>query len=276
MNHATPAEILLILLFVGPVVLAIWRARRGQKIFIRRIPGIDAIDEAVGRAVELGRPMSFTSGLTGVGPLLYACLGVLKYITRKAARFGTDLFVPSNDPEALALTDATLQNAYRAENRLENYDSSSVRFLSSEQFAFASGYMGLIQREQVASAFLFGSYAAESLILAEAGQRVGAVQIAATVSPEQIPFFIASCDYTLIGEELYAAGAFLSEDPVQRGSIRGQDIAKAIILLLIVSGVIFSTILSTQAHKIKQGDEISLAKFFHMSWADVASTWSGN
>jgi len=269
MNHATPVEIALMILLVGPILICIYNASRGQPIFIRRISGIDAIDEAVGRAVELGRPMSFTSGLTGVGPLLFSCLGVLKYIGRKAARFNSKILVPSNDPEALALTDATLQNAYRAENRLSNYDPTSVRFLSSDQFAFASGYMGLIQRENVASAFLFGSYAAESLILAEAGHQIGAVQIAATVSPEQIPFFIASCDYTLIGEELYAAGAFLSEDTVERGSLRGQYVSKLLLFLLMFVGTTIATISSFRSNEIKQGQSLELSKLFSMKWGEV-------
>jgi len=224
MEHANPAAIFFILIFLGPVLYSIFRAKRGKQIFIRRIPGIDALDEAIGRAVELGRPLSFTTGLVGVSPLLYACLGVLKYVAKKAAAFGAKLLVPCNDPEVLALTDATLQTAYREERKLSKYDPTSICFLSSEQFAYASGYMGLIHREKVASAFLFGTFAAESLILAEAGQQVGAIQVAATISNEQIPFFITSCDYTLIGEELYAAGAYLSKDPVQMGSLRGQDI----------------------------------------------------
>ncbi|MCB0323891.1 MAG: hypothetical protein KDD69_09970 [Bdellovibrionales bacterium] len=241
MEHATPAVLILIVLLVGPVLYYIRLANQGRELFIRRIAGIDAIDDAVGRSVEMGRPMAFTSGLTGISPLLYACLGVLRYIGRKAAVYKSRLFVPCSDPEALALTDATLQNAYRTEKRFQSYNPSMIRFLSEEQFAFASGYQGLVHRERVGSAFLFGRFAAESLILAEAGQQVGAVQVAATTSPEQVPFFLTTCDYTLIGEELYAAGAYLSKDPVQTGSLRGQDFAKCVIVVLIFIGIAQAT-----------------------------------
>lgn len=244
MEHATPAAMLLIVLFVGPILLSIRRAKKGTEYFIRRIAGIDAIDDAIGRSVEMGRPMSFTSGLAGISPVLYACLGVLRHIARRAAVFGSKLFVPSYDPEVMVLADATLQQAYRDERKFARYDPTSVRYLSSEQFAFAAGYMGLVHREQVAGAFLFGTFAAESLILAEAGQQVGAVQVAATISNEQIPFFITSCDYTLIGEELFATGAFLSKDPVQTGSLKGQDIAKLVILVLILFGIAQATFYS--------------------------------
>ncbi len=237
MEHANLAAIIFILVFLLPVLHFIRKAKQGREIFIRRIPGIDAIDEAVGRAVELGRPLSFTAGLISIGPLLYASLGVLKHIARKAAIFSSKLFVPCYDPEVLILSDATLQSAYRNERRYNEYDPTSVRYLSSEQFAFASGYMGMVHRENVGAAFLFGSFAAESLVLAEAGQQVGALQVAATTSNEQIPFFITACDYTLLGEELFAAGAFLSGDPVQRGSLRGQDFAKLFLVLLIIFGI---------------------------------------
>jgi hypothetical protein len=236
LQQATPAALVLLLLLVAPILYFIWKAYKGQKIAVRRIPGIDAVEDAIGRAVELGRPISFTSGLTGISPLLYACLSVLRFIARRVARFNATLFVPCNDPEALVLTDVTIQSAYRSENKFSHYDPSSLRFLSEEQFAYASGYMGLIHRENIGAAFLFGRYAAESLILAEAGQQVGAVQVAATTSPEQVPFFITACDYTLIGEELYAAGAYLSNDPVQTGSLRGQDFGKMLFFILILLG----------------------------------------
>ena len=241
MQHATPGVLLLIVFFCAPVLYFVRQAIKGKKIFIRRIPGIDAIDESIGRAVEMGRPISFTTGLSGVGPLLYACLGILRHVARSAAIFNSRLLVPSSDPEALAMTDATLQNAYRTEKKFSNYDPSSIRYLSSEQFAFASGYIGLIQREKVGSAFLFGSFAAESLILAEAGQQVGALQVAGTTSAEQVPFFITTCDYTLIGEEVYASGAYLSEEPVQSGSLRGQDIVKLLLAVLLFFGIAEST-----------------------------------
>ena len=267
MQHASPAVILLLVVFVVPLLYVILRTKRGSDIHIRRLPGVDAIDEAIGRSVELGRPMSFTSGLTGISPLLYACLGVLRHIARKAAVFGVRLFVPCSDPEALVLTDATLQNAYRTEKRFSDYDPTSLRFLSEEQFAYASGYMGLVHRENVGSAFLFGRFAAESLILAEAGQQIGAMQVAATTSAEQIPFFLTACDYTLIGEELYAAGAYLSRDPVQCGSLRVQDFGKAFFALVIVFGVALATLAAF-------GFDVSpdiIKEFLHTTWSELGT-----
>ncbi len=243
-QQATPFALIFIFFTVFTLIFYFYLAKKGKNIFVRKIGGIDAIDEVVGRSVELGRPISFTSGLAGVGPVFYACLGVLRHIARKVARLNAKLFVPCSDPEVLVLSDVTVQNAYKKEKRFANYDLNTVRYLSSSQFAFSSGYIGLIQRENVGGAFLFGTYAAESLVLASAGQQIGAMQVAATTSNEQIPFFVTTCDHTLIGEELFAAGAYLSKDPIQTGSLRTQDIIKVFLLTLIFTGTCISTFIS--------------------------------
>ena len=199
-EHASPGMLLLLIVICGAVLFYMRRARQGKPTFVRRIPGIDAINEAIGRSAELGKPMSFTTGLTGVSPVLYAALGVLFYTSRKAALFASKLFVPQAAPDAMAIVEDVMRDAYRSAGRLSSFDSQQIIFLSEDQLAFASGYMGLIHREKVASTFLFGSFAGEALILAEAGQQIGAMQVAATVTPEQVAFFIAACDYTLIGE----------------------------------------------------------------------------
>jgi len=248
-QHATQGDgvgmfVMAVLMIAPPLIMIAvarrWK-RRGKDMYIRRIPGIDAIEEAVGRTVEMGRPMLFTFGLAGVGPLFFACLGVMSHIACMAARYAVRLFVPQQDVQVMAITQNAVRECYQTEGRLERYHEDDVRFLSDAQFAFASGYMGIAHREKVAACFLFGSFAAESLILAEAGQQVGAIQVAGTMDNPQIPFFITTCDYTIIGEEVFAAGAYLSKDPVQRGSLRGQDVAKLLLLAFVLTGILAAT-----------------------------------
>lgn len=253
------------ILMIGPVVYYIRRAKRGDELYVRRIAGIDAIDEAVGRAAELGKPVAFTTGLTNVSPVLYACLGALSYITRKVARYKNKLIIPQNDPEVMAIAEDVVRDAYTVEGMGSYYDPESMLYLSGEQFAFASGYIGVIQREKVGAAFLFGSFAAESLILAEAGQQIGAMQVAASVSPEQVTFFICTCDYTLIGEELYAASAYLTREPIQLGSLYGQDRAKLVFFFMIIVGVVIATIQSLYpAAELK-----NIGDYLLYSWSDL-------
>jgi hypothetical protein len=231
----------LTILLLLPALLFIYMAKRGKELYIRRIPGIDAIEEAIGRATELGKPMMFTTGLTRISALLFALLGILRHIAGKAAAYGCRLIVPQCDYEVMPICEETVREAFRAAGRLDRFNPRDIRFLSTDQFAFASGYMGIAHREGAASCFLFGHFAAESLILAEAGQQIGAMQVAGTATNTQVPFFLTSCDYTIIGEEVFAAGAYLSREPAQLGSVRGQDVSKLVILTVIFLGVVSAT-----------------------------------
>jgi len=249
-EHISPFMVGLMICFLAPIFYFIRAAKQGQKLFLRRLPGVDAIDEAIGRAVEMGRPMMFTTGLAGVDPVLFACLGVLNHVARRAATYGTQLFVPSVNAQVMAISQDVVHQAYRAVGREDAFDPNCIRFLSDQQFAYASGYMGMAHREKTAACFLFGTFAAESLILAEAGQQVGAIQVAGTASNEQIPFFVTTCDYTVIGEEMFAVSAYLSREPVLLGSLRGQDVAKLVVFALMVVGVILATVFQATGYDL--------------------------
>jgi hypothetical protein len=97
-------------------------------------------------------------------------------------------------------------------------------------------------RKKPAANFYMGHYFAESLLLTETGASTGAIQIAGTDADHRLPFFVTTCDYTLIGEELYAASAYLSKEPVQVGTLRGQDIGKAVVLSAIAVGTVLATV----------------------------------
>jgi hypothetical protein len=116
--------------------------------------------------------------------------------------------------------------------------------LTDEQFAFVAGVTGYMVREKPAACIYMGGFYAESLILAETGNHIGAIQVAGTAMPSQLPFFVASCDYTLIGEEFFAASAYLSGDPLQIGSLKGQDYGKFFSVLILVAGIFIASIIS--------------------------------
>lgn len=273
MDHASPIMVLFLVALTAALLWYIRLAKHApEKLYVRRIPGIDAIEMTVGRAVEQGRPIMFTTGLTPLGPVLYACMGVLSFVARKAALLRSRLIVPQSAPDALALVEDVVSDAYRAERRLSSFDPTSLVFLSDEQFAFASGYIGMVHRERPAAAFLFGSFAAESLILSEAGQNVGATQVAASVSPEQVPFFVCTCDYTLIGEELFSASAYLSKEPVLLGSLYGQDRAKIFFMALLVVGILFETIKQFVPTLAETPDVIS--SLISIGWEGLGATVS--
>jgi len=240
LDHANPFIALLMLVIVGTIVTTIVTAQRGRLPFIRRIPGLNAIDEAVGRATEMGRPILFSGGLSGIGIVSLQALAVATHVGRSAARYGTRLIVPVCDQTMMPITEQVMREVYNSEGRPEAYRPEDIRFLSDRQFAYAAGVTGILHRERVAASFLFGQFFAESLILAENGQAVGAIQVAGTPDLLQIPFFVVSCDYTIMGDEYYAASAYLSREPTQLGSLVGQDIGKTMLLVLILVGIIWS------------------------------------
>ncbi|UCF79138.1 MAG: hypothetical protein JSW03_02470, partial [Candidatus Eiseniibacteriota bacterium] len=126
--------------------------------------------------------------------------------------------------------------------RPDLYREEIVNYVTYDQFAYTASVTGKMVRERPATNFLIGSFYAESLLLAETGQSTGAIQIAGTAEVHQLPFFVVACDYTLIGEELYAASAYLSREPVLLGSIKGQDITKFLLILALCLGVIFESL----------------------------------
>lgn len=245
-EFATPGTAILFLALVGPVVVFVLLARRGRLPQVRRLAGLDALEEAVGRAAEMGRPVVFSTGLGGIDVTTLAALSVLERVARLCARLGVRLIVPQTSAETYPVAEEVVRRAYQAEGKADRFRPDDVVFLSTEQFAYASGYIGILHREKAATNLMFGSFAAESLILSEAGRQVGASQVAGTTDYHQIPFFISACDYVLIGEELYAASSYIERDPVKLGSLAGLDWAKALLLALVFVGVVLAGALSRE------------------------------
>ena len=226
-------------------------AKKGISTFIRRIPGLEAIDEAVGRSTEMGKPILYISGLFGLQEVpVLASLSILRRVAKKTAEYGARIMMPNADPLVLTAAQEVVKEAYLEAGRPDLYKESDIFFLTGDQFGFAAGCDGIMVREKPGAVFLLGTFAAEALILAETGYSIGAIQIAGTTSTLQLPFFVATCDYTLIGEELLAAAAYLSKEHVMLGSLKGEDFGKLILITIIVVGAILATLGITWITKI--------------------------
>lgn len=224
-----------IIIFFTLILYYIYHARQGRKLFIRRIAGLDAVEEAVGRATEMGRPILYVPGLSSVSDIAtIAALNILGEVAKKTAQYETTLIVPNRDPIVFTVAREVVKEAYTSVGRPDVYKPENIFFITDSQFAYAAAVDGIMVRERPATNFFLGMFWAESLILAETGATTGAIQIAGTDSIYQLPFFITACDYTLIGEELYAASAYLSREPLLLGSLVGQDYGKLVILAVII------------------------------------------
>lgn len=224
------------------IIISLFMASR-RKIFIRKIAGLDAVEEAVGRATEMGKSVLFIAGIQDLDNVqTVAGITILGSIARMTAKYEAGLHVPTSRSLVMSTARETIKEAYTMEGRPDLYTESMSEYISDEQFGFVAAVDGIMLREKPAACFYMGAFFAESLILAETGNSIGAIQIAGTAQPTQLPFFVAACDYTLIGEELFAASAYLSQDPRIMGSLRGQDIGKVLAMIVILVGVFFETV----------------------------------
>jgi hypothetical protein len=228
----------------GAVMFFIWTAKR-RKLFIRKIAGLEAVDEAIGRATEMGRPILFIPGILDMDDVqTLAALTILGRVAHQIAEYDTKIRMPVSRSLVMTAARETIKTAYQAAGHPDAYSDDMVEYVTDEQFGYVAAVDGAMVREKPATVFLLGAFFAESLILAETGNSIGAIQIAGTARPAQLPFFIAACDFTLIGEELFAASAYLSDEPKQLGSLKGQDVGKGIAMAAIVVGVLAATVSS--------------------------------
>ena len=229
-------------LFAAIVIWFIGHARSGKEIYIRPIAGIEAIDEAIGRATEMGKPILYISGLDPLGTIsTITAMTILGRVARRTAEYETPLLVPCADPLVMLAAREIVKEAYLDAGKPDAYREQDIFFVTDRQFAYVAGVDGIMLREQPAANLYMGYFYAEALVMTETGSITGAIQIAGTDADTQIPFFVTSCDYTLMGEELYAATAYLAREPMLLAQLRAQDIGKAALGVLIGVSVVAAT-----------------------------------
>ena len=218
-------------------------AERGEEFYLRPIPALKAVEEAVGRSTEMGRPILYVPGIQDMDQVeTVAGVVVLGHVARMTARYETSLNVPVSRSIVMKAAREACREAYMVEGRPDMFNEDMVHYMTDDQFAYAAGVNGIMVREKPAACMYMGKFYAESLILAETGNSIGAIQIAGTASQAQIPFFVTACDYTLIGEEFFAASAYLSQKPELIGGVKGQDMIKLVVIAIIVFSMVMMTI----------------------------------
>jgi len=235
--------LVILIVLTGFIIYFIEQGKKGKDLYIRQIAGLAAVDDAVGRATEMGRPVLYVPGIMDMDNIqTIASMVILGRVAARTAKFGSPLVVPVSKSVVLSVSQEVVKESYLEAGRPDAYESDNIFYLTDDQFGYAAGVDGIMVRRRPAAIFLLGTFYAESLILAETGRSVGAIQIAGTAMPSQLPFFIAACDYTLIGEELFAASAYLSREPKLLGSLKGQDVAKLFFIAVIIVGVLAYTL----------------------------------
>ncbi len=224
-----------VVIFTGFLLFFMNQAKSARRLFIRKIAGLDAVEEAIGRATEMGRPILYVPGLGDIDfPSVIASMNILGEIAKKTAVYENPLIVVNCYPVVYTVAQEVVRQAYTSQGKIDKFKDDFVRYITESQFGYAAAINGIILRERPATNFFIGPFFAESLLMAETGNQTGAVQIAGTDQVLQLPFFVTACDYTLLGEELYAASAYLTKEPVLVGSLKAQDTGKLITILILI------------------------------------------
>jgi hypothetical protein len=238
-------------------LIYLWRGGWGRKgdgerlrFNFRAIPGYDATNEGLARSAETGRAVHTSPGTGGVGgqgmqsASTLAGMGLVESMARVAAITGAPVEATTNDAVAYALTDNALRRGYqRAGWSLEN-ESGGARFLThGDPLAYAAGAADIAESQQVSHAVMAGQFGPEVLLLAEAQRRNAAQQIIGSTDHQGVSLIYITADHTLIGEEVFASGAYLERRTTHSASLLAQDALRWAVILLIIVGFILLNIL---------------------------------
>ena len=257
----------LLAVFVVALLLGVTRVRRGRTPTLRPIAGYEQAHQAIARAAESGQPLHLSPGPAAVGESgtntaeTLAGLTLVDALGRQAALTGAPLLVTSDDAITHTLTENGIRGGYAAAGRLDEAPlvgriaartveghGQGVRMLAQrDPLAYAAAAGDLVELEGVLHAITSGGFGPEYLLLGEAQARAGVPAVAGATSPQALATMLIAAQQTLIGEEIYGAGAYLSRAAAHLASLQAQDLVRALLILLILIGAIAATALGPGA-----------------------------
>jgi len=241
-------DFVLLIAILVIMYIAIFRASKGKVPTLRKLPFVDAIDNIIGRCVEMGRPLTFSAGeirdiQSSSSTLITAALSVFGYVARESVKRGAILYVYTDVPGVYLLEQEILRQAYVAEGKPEEYRSERVvPFLAGQGKSMKLGIMGFAARIKPAGSIITGVWLSSPPYIVECMAEQGAMQICGGTGGVGMSVFAALSDFAIIGEENYALGAYLSRDPLQLANIAGKDYVKLVLLAILVIGFVLASI----------------------------------
>ena len=213
---------------------------------------VQAISEAVDRSVEMGKPVHYAGGeLSGVGgeyaAMTVAMLTGLRYVAGLCADKGARLIAhASKTAEIVPLMQQIVREQYALKGKADKFNIGDVRFYGE---LYAAGILEGFATDGVGCNITLGASAGDAVVVMDSARRHGAVNIGGTGRWGMQYAFATLCDYMLIGPEIYAAAAVMSNDERQLRTITSEDIIKTIVIALLISGFVLtlagSTIIQT-------------------------------
>jgi hypothetical protein len=243
-------SLIVFVIMAALILLFTYRARRpgARPRVLRRIDAFQSLPTTVGQAVETGRRLHISLGTGSVGATdtaaTIAGLTVLNQISTAAAVSDRPPVVTTSDGAAMLLAQDALRSVYARQNALARYDPESAKVAGLTPISFGAAQTSLPADQAVAGAILVGSVGSEAVLLAEAGQRTGVTTLAGADSLPSQAMLFATADHTLIGEDMFAGGAYIGQQPEHMGSLSAQDVMRLSIAAIILVAVFFKTALA--------------------------------
>ncbi len=230
-------------LVVTAILLVIFTImRRKSPGVFRKIEAYEQVNRAVGNAVEGGSRLHISIGrgnlLTSRGGSALAGLAMLRRLSERTSQSDHPPIVTSGDASLAILSQDTLQSGYRAAGAEDQYRFTTGRLAGLTPFAFAAGTVPVISDENISANVVIGDLGAESALLVEAADREGTDLIAASDNLSAQSVFYASSQDPLIGEELFAAGAYVGAGASHEASLQVQDILRWLVIAAILGGAV--------------------------------------
>lgn len=219
-------------------VITLWKRRSPSHL--REIPAFTRLVRALGLSIEDGKRLHISLGrgslLDAHGGSAFAGLALLRNIAERTSVSDMPSVASSGDPALGLLTQDTLQAGYQAAGVGEAYVHTMGRVTGLTPFSYAAGAMHIAQNENVSTNIMIGHFGPEAGLITEASDRVSIPFIGASDDLAGQSVLYASAQESLIGEELFAAGAYLNLNATHTASLTVQDIFRWLIILALIAG----------------------------------------
>jgi hypothetical protein len=244
MDSYTLIAFFLALILAG-LILVLNLTMRGRWPVFRHLPGYEAVNSDVGASVEAGTRVHMALGegqIIGVGAEAeLAGLSALAKIAQAASVSDRPPVATSSDGVTSLLAQDVMYSTYRQMRVEERFDHDLGRLTGLGPAGYTAGAMVTPREEKVSATFLLGAMGAEAALIADTGAQRGSV-IAAVTDPVGQAAVFATTDNPLLGEELFAAGAYLKVSRFHAASLQAQDVMRWLAIGVILIGALASTL----------------------------------
>jgi len=239
-------SLIFILIFLGLIILSLVASRNRSGIELRQISAFAKLRRAIGLAVEAGSRLHISLGRgTITGPesaAAFVGLSMLEHMARSASTGDKPPVITTGDPALAILAQDTLKSTYQDIGLIDQYERTSAQLSGVSPFSYSAGALPAVRDKSTATSILVGSFGTEVALLTDGSERSGNLTLAGTDDISAQAILYATAHEPLIGEELYAGGAYVQAGEVHTASLRAQDAIRWLLVFIILAGIVIKAL----------------------------------